>query len=280
MRTQRLLQNVFNYAVLIAALAGFMIPFVLLVFNSFKTNAQIIESPLAPPSSLGFGNFAAAAREMNYFGSFWNSGVITFASVLLIGLFSSMAAHYFVRNKTKFNNLFFFVMVASMIIPFQAVMIPLVSIYGQKLGWIQAAPELTLVFMYLGFGSSLAVFIYHGFIKSIPQELEEAAFMDGCSRRQTFFRIVMPVLMPTTVTIVILNVLWIWNDFLLPLLILQNAGRDSFTLPLAIQVFKGTYTSDNEKFLPAVLLVILPILVVYLFAQRFIIQGVTQGSVK
>jgi len=280
MRTQRLLQNVFNYAVLIAALAGFMIPFVLLVFNSFKTNAQIIESPLAAPSSLGFGNFAAAAREMNYFGSFWNSGVITFASVLLIGLFSSMAAHYFVRNKTKFNDLFFFVMVASMIIPFQAVMIPLVSIYGQKLGWIQAAPELTLVFMYLGFGSSLAVFIYHGFIKSIPQELEEAAFMDGCSRRQTFFRIVMPVLMPTTVTIVILNVLWIWNDFLLPLLILQNAGRDSFTLPLAIQVFKGTYTSDNEKFLPAVLLVILPILVVYLFAQRFIIQGVTQGSVK
>jgi len=280
MRTRMLLQNVAVYAILLIALAAFLLPFVLLVFNSFKTNAQIIDSPLSLPASFSFDNFGAAAREMSYMSSFWNSAFITVSSVLLIGLFAAMTAHYFVRNRTKFNNAMFFIMVASMIIPFQAIMIPLVSIYGQKLGWIQAAPELTLIFMYIGFGSALAVFIYHGFIKSIPTELEEAAFMDGCTRRQTFFRIVLPILTPTTVTIAILNVLWIWNDFLLPLLILQNAGQQSFTLPLAIQVFKGTYSSDNEKFLPAVLLVILPILLVYLFAQRFILQGVTQGSVK
>ena len=191
-----------------------------------------------------------------------------------------MTAHYIVRNKTKLNTTFFFMMVAAMIIPFQAIMIPMVSIYGQKLGWIQSSPLLTLVFLYLGFGSSLAVFIYHGFVKSIPKELEEAAWIDGCSSRQTFFKIVLPILTPTTVTIGILNMLWIWNDFLLPVLVLQNAGPGSLTLPLSISVFNGTYSSNYEKFLPAVLLVTLPILMVYLLAQRFILQGVTQGAVK
>lgn len=171
-------------------------------------------------------------------------------------------------------------MVSAMIIPFQAIMIPLVSIYGQKLGWIQSSPVLTLMFMYIGFGASLAVFIYHGFIKSVPLELEEAALMDGCNPRQTFFKIVWPILTPTSATIGILNVLWIWNDFLLPVIILQNAGKENLTLPLAIQVFNGTYSADYEKFLPAVLMVILPVLIIYLFVQRLIIQGITQGAVK
>ncbi|GIP51180.1 carbohydrate ABC transporter permease [Paenibacillus vini] len=276
----RSLMKILVYAILVVSLIAFITPFLLIIINAFKTNAQIIESPLSWPTSFNFDNFFVSMKEMSYFHCFTNSLLITFGSVLLIGVFAAMTAHYFVRNKTKTNNLLFFAMVASMIIPFQAIMIPLVSLYGAKLGWIQTVPKSTLIFMYLGFGSPLAVFIYHGFIKSIPLELEEAAFMDGCNRRQTFFRIILPILMPTTVTIGILNVLWIWNDFLLPLLVLQNAGRESYTLPLAIQVFKGTYTTDNEKFLPAVLLVILPILIIYLFAQRFIIQGVTQGSVK
>lgn len=280
MKLRMLAERTISYIILFVALLGFVFPFIILLLNAFKSNAEIIESPMALPSSLSFDNFVVAMDTMNYFTSFKNSLFITLLSVLFIWLFSSMAAHYFVRNRTRMNNLWFFFMVASMIIPFQAIMIPLVSIYGQKLGFIQSVPHLTLIFMYIGFGSSLAVFIYHGFIKSIPRELEEAAFMDGCNRRQTFFRIVLPILTPTSVTIGILNVLWIWNDFLLPLLILQNSGPANFTLPLAIQVFKGTYTSDYEMFLPAVLLVILPILIVYLFAQRFIIQGVTQGSVK
>ncbi|CAH0118076.1 MULTISPECIES: carbohydrate ABC transporter permease [unclassified Paenibacillus] len=280
MKTSLYLRQTITYFVLLIALALFVFPFLLLLFNSFKTNAQIIESPISLPTSIMFDNFTIAYHEMNYLGSFMNSLLITCVSVAAILLFSSMTAHYFVRNRTKTNQLLFFTMIAAMIIPFQAIMIPLVSIYGQKLGWISAQPQLTLIFMYIGFGSSLAVFIYHGFIKSVPAELEEAARIDGCNLRQTFFKVVVPILKPTSVTIGILHVLWIWNDFLLPVLILQNAGKDKLTLPLAVQVFNGTYSSDYEKFLPAVVMIILPILILYLFAQRFIIQGVTQGSIK
>lgn len=280
MKTSLYLRQAVTYFILLIALALFVFPFLLLLFNSFKTNAQIIESPIALPTSIMLDNFKIAYHEMNYLGSFMNSLLITCVSVAAILLFSSMTAHYFVRNRTKTNQLLFFMMIAAMIIPFQAIMIPLVSIYGQKLGWISAQPQLTLIFMYIGFGSSLAVFIYHGFIKSVPAELEEAARIDGCNLRQTFFKVVVPILKPTSVTIGILHVLWIWNDFLLPVLILQNAGKDKLTLPLAVQVFNGTYSSDYEKFLPAVVMIILPILILYLFAQRFIIQGVTQGSIK
>jgi raffinose/stachyose/melibiose transport system permease protein len=134
--------------------------------------------------------------------------------------------------------------------------------------------------MYLGFGSSLSVFIYHGFVKGIPLELEEATLIDGCNRRQTFFKIVLPILTPTTVTIGILNTLWIWNDYLLPVLILQNAGQDKLTLLLAVKVFSDTYSTNYEQFLPAVLMIVLPLFIVYFFAQRYIIQGVTQGAIK
>ncbi|WP_219835190.1 carbohydrate ABC transporter permease [Paenibacillus sp. R14(2021)] len=270
----------FIYLILIVCLVMFVFPFVLLFLNAFKTNAQIIDSPLSLPTAVHWDTLRSVITEMHYFSSLRNTFFLTVSGVVLISLFSSMTAHYIVRNKTKFNNTFFFTMVAAMIIPFQAIMIPMVSIYGQYLGWIQSNPLTTLVFLYLGFGSSLAVFIYHGFVKSIPTELEEAARIDGCNSRQTFFKIVLPILTPTTVTIGILNMLWIWNDFLLPILVLQNAGTDSLTLPLSISVFNGTYSSDYEKFLPAVLLVTLPILVIYLFAQRFILQGVTQGAVK
>lgn len=280
MRTRLLLQQTVVYLVLAVSLVFFLFPFVLLLLNAFKSNGEILSSVIAPPSAIRFGNFRSAVAEMDYFGAFANSVFITIVSVLLILLFSAMTAHYFVRNRTRGNNLIFFLMVASMIIPFQSIMIPLVSVYGKHLGWIQAQPQLTLIFMYVGFGVPLAVFIYHGFMKGVPKELEEASFIDGCNRRQSFFKIVVPILRPTTVTIGILDVLWIWNDYLLPVLILQNAGRERYTLPLAIQVFQGTYSSDYEKFLPAVLLVILPVLIVYLFAQRYIIQGVTQGAVK
>jgi raffinose/stachyose/melibiose transport system permease protein len=272
--------KILSYTVLILGLFFFFGPFVILLINAFKSNAEIISSPLALPSSLSFKQFGLAMEQMRYWTSFANSTIITFGSLFVILLCSAMTAHYFVRHKTRANTIWFLAMVASMIIPFQSIMIPLVSIYGAKLGWIQEMPHLTLMFMYVGFGSSLAVFIYHGFIKSIPLELEEASHIDGCTRVQSFFQIVLPILLPTSVTIGILHVLWMWNDFLLPLLILQNAGAGKYTLPLAIQVFKGTYSNDYEKYLPAVVMVVIPIMLIYLFAQRFIIQGVTQGSVK
>ncbi|TYP71083.1 carbohydrate ABC transporter permease [Paenibacillus methanolicus] len=260
---------------LTAGLILFIVPFVVLILNSFKENKAITSNPLSLPERLDFTNYKNAFEQMNYLTAFSNTLVITLVSVLLISMFAAMTAHYFVRNNTKFNQYTFMIMVASMIIPFQAIMIPLVKIYG-SLGMLDN--KWSLIYMYLGFGSSLAVFIYHGFVKSIPAELEEAAMIDGCTRTQTFFRIVFPVLTPTTATIAILNVLWIWNDYLLPSLILVDPEQR--TLPLSTYSFQGTYTSDYGPLMAALVLTILPIIVVYLFAQKYIIQGVMQGSIK
>ncbi|CAM4443146.1 carbohydrate ABC transporter permease [Paenibacillus tarimensis] len=264
-----------KYVVLALTLLLFIVPFVLLLLNSFKANQDITANPLSLPERLDLANYMNAFDKMNYIAAFTNSLVITVASVLIIALCAAMTAHYFVRNNTKFNQYTFLLMVASMIIPFQAIMIPLVKVYG-SLGMLNS--KLSLIYMYLGFGSSLAVFIYHGFVKSVPAELEEAAMIDGCTRRQTFFRIVFPVLAPTTATISILNVLWVWNDFLLPSLILTGPAQR--TLPLSTYNFYGTYSVDYGPLMAGLVLTILPVIVVYLFAQKYIIRGVMQGSIK
>ncbi|WP_159882647.1 carbohydrate ABC transporter permease [Paenibacillus puerhi] len=262
-------------SILSVILLLFVGPFLMLINNAFKANKEITSDPLALPESWTTANFVKAFEKMNYIDSFMNSFIITVCSVLLIAVCAAMTAHYFVRNQTKSNQITFFLMVASMIIPFQALMIPLVKIYG-SLGMLSS--KAALIYMYLGFGSPLAVFIYHGFIKGIPTELEEAAMMDGCTRLQSFFRIVLPVLMPTTVTIAILNVLWIWNDFLLPFLVLIEKGTR--TLPLSTYYFYGSYSVDYGPLMAGLLLTILPVMLVYLFAQKYIIQGVMQGSIK
>jgi len=272
--------KIFTYIVLTLIMLVFFLPFILLLMNAFKTNAEIIKSPLTLPTTISFTNFGIAMERMKFYSSFFNSLKITLVSLVLIILTSSMTSYYLVRSKTMLSKIVFFLLVASMSIPFQAIMIPLVSIYGYQLGFIQQFPHTTLIYMYIGFGAPLATFIYHGFIKGIPISLEEAAYIDGCTKRQMFFRVIFPILKPTSVTIAILDVLWIWNDFLLPSLILQNSGPERATLPLAIRIFQGTFSSDYEMFLPAVLLVILPILIMYLFMQRYIIEGITQGSVK
>ncbi|MNK50417.1 L-arabinose transport system permease protein AraQ [compost metagenome] len=253
----------------------FIIPFIFVLINSFKENKAITSNPLSLPASLNFDNYLNAYEKMSFLTAFTNSLIITVLSVLLISLFAAMTAHYFVRHNTKINQYTFLLMVASMIIPFQAIMIPLVKIYG-SINMLDS--KWALIYMYIGFGSSLAVFIYHGFVKGIPAELEEAAMIDGCTRIQTFFRIVFPVLLPTTVTIAILNVLWIWNDFLLPSLVLVN--QEERTLPLSTYNFYGTYSVDFGPLMASLVLTILPIIVIYLFAQKYIIQGVMQGSIK
>ncbi|MFC9712153.1 carbohydrate ABC transporter permease [Paenibacillus sp. JNUCC31] len=260
---------------LIVAMMLFIFPFLLLITNSFKANQAITSDPLGLPASFQWDNYVSAFDKMGYMSAFGNSLLITVAGVLLIALLAAMTAHYFVRHKSKLNQYLFFLMVAAMIIPFQAIMIPLVKIYG-SLGMLDN--KWSLIYMYIGFGSPLAVFIYHGFIKSIPLELEEAALMDGCGRVQTFFRIVLPVLLPTSVTITVLNVLWIWNDFLLPSLVLTSSEQR--TLPLSTFYFYGTYTVDYGPLMAGLVLTLLPVLIVYLFAQKYIIQGVMQGSIK
>ncbi|QTL96488.1 ABC transporter permease subunit [Iocasia frigidifontis] len=261
--------------VLSLLLLFYMTPFAILLLNTFKNKRQIISDPLALPDSFKLNNFIEAFDKMNYIHAFFNTLIITVFSVFIIVIFSSMTAYLFVRCKWRFNKIMFFVMVASMLIPFQAVMIPLVTIYG-SLNLLNS--KWSLIFMYLGFGTSLAVFIYHGFIKSIPLELEEAAMIDGCTRLQTFFKIVFPLLKPTTMTIIILDMLWIWNDFLLPSLVLISS--DQRTLQLSTYYFNGTYTSDYHLLMAGLLLTIIPVIIVYIFVQRHIIKGVMQGSIK
>ncbi|MTI61715.1 MAG: carbohydrate ABC transporter permease [Firmicutes bacterium] len=261
--------------VLSLLLLFYMTPFAILLLNAFKNKRQIISNPLALPDSFKLNNFIEAFDKMNYIHAFFNTLIITVFSVFIIVIFSSMTAYLFVRCKWRFNKIMFFVMVASMLIPFQAVMIPLVTIYG-SLNLLNS--KWSLIFMYLGFGTSLAVFIYHGFIKSIPLELEEAAMIDGCTRLQTFFKIVFPLLKPTTMTIIILDMLWIWNDFLLPSLVLISS--DQRTLQLSTYYFNGTYTSDYHLLMAGLLLTIIPVIIVYIFVQRHIIKGVMQGSIK
>src|SRR5690625_4391505 len=204
------LQRVFRIVTslsLYLLLAIYLSPFFFVLINSFKGRREIISNPFGLPDMWSLDNFVTAFQRMNFVSAFMNSLVITFFSVIIIALFSFMTAYLFVRTDWRFNKVMFFAMVAAMLIPFQAIMIPLVQIYG---GLNMLNSRWSLIYMYLGFGSSFAVFLYHGFIKGIPLELEEAAMIDGCSRIQVFFKIVFPLLKSTTLTLIILNVLWIW----------------------------------------------------------------------
>lgn len=275
MKNKKLIFNVLKTLALSVVLVLYIIPFALVLINSFKTRVQIVSNPLRLPENYSLSNYFEAFTKMNYSHAFVNSLIITIFSVILIVVFSSMTAHLLVRKKWMFNKIIFFVFVLSMIIPFQGIMIPLVSIYG-SIGMLNS--KWSLIYMYIGFGVSLAVFMYHGFIKSIPVELEEAAMIDGCGLMQTFWKIVFPLLMPTTMTIMILDVLWIWNDFLLPSLILIEPTQR--TLPLSTYYFYGTYTVNYGLAMAGLILTILPVILFYLFTQKHIINGVLQGSIK
>lgn len=257
----------------------YMIPFIMVLINAFKEKRDIVTNPLSLTPEKGFtlANFTKAFDKMNFLSSFGNSLFITGLSTLGVIVLSAMTAYYFVRIKNKVSNVFFSLMVASMIIPFQAIMIPLVYIYGAKLNLLDHRG--TLIFMHIGFAMSMSVFIYHGFIKSnIPMSLEEAANLDGCTKIQTFFKVVFPLLKPTTATLVILNVLAFWNDYLLPSLVLTS--KPLLTLPLSTYTFYGTYSADFGTIMAALVLTVLPILVLYLILQKQIISGVVAGAVK
>lgn len=275
MNVSKTLTKTIRYFVLIIFFCLYILPFILVLLNSLKERTEIISNPLSIPKSINFANYLSAMEKMNFAHSFMNSLIITVFSVALITIFSAMTAYIFVRVQSKLNKFLFFLMVASMIIPFQAIMIPLVQIYG-SIGFLNS--KWALIYMYIGFGASLAVFIYHGLIKSIPLELEEAAMIDGASRLQIFFQVVFPLLKPTTMTIVILNVLWIWNDFLLPSLVLIKP--EERTLPLSTFYFFGTYSVDYGLLMAGLVVTIIPVIIVYFFTQRYIIQGVMNGSIK
>lgn len=275
MKNNKLIANIIKYIVVSGLLLIYIVPFIFVLVNSLKDRKDVISNPLALPSTFKFSNYISAFEKMNYGHAFFNTLIITVLSVAIIIIFSSMTAYILVRKNWKFNKIMFFAMVISMIIPFQGIMIPLVKIYG-SIGMLNT--KWSLIYMYLGFGLSLAVFMYHGFIKSIPLELEEAAMIDGATRFQTFWKIVFPIMKPITMTITTLDMLWIWNDFLLPSLVL--IAPNERTLQLSTYYFSGTYTIDYGLSMAALMLSILPILIIYLFLQKSIIGNVLQGSIK
>lgn len=257
----------------------YMIPFVLIILNSFKYKRDIIKSPFSLSAEQGFtlDNYVVAFEKMSFIRSFGNSLFVTGFSTLIVTILASMTAYYFVRARNKFSAVCFSLMAASMIIPFQAIMIPLVSIYGAKFNMLNH--RTSLIFFHVGFAMSMSVFIFQGFIKSsIPLSLEEAACLDGCSKPQTFFMVVFPLLKPITSTLVILNVLAFWNDYLLPSLVLGK--KQIMTLPLSTYAFYGTYSADYGTIMAGLVLTVAPVLILYLLLQKQIISGVVAGAVK
>lgn len=257
----------------------YMTPFYLMFINSFKTRREIFADTTGLPTAWNFKNYADAMDRMGITSAFTNSIIITVGSVLVILLFSSMAAWVLVRDKSLKSKVCFYIFTAGMIVPFQAVMIPLVQWMGKMkfAGFNMLGTHYGLIFMYLGFGASMSIFLYHGFIKGIPEEIEEAAIIDGCSKWQVYTKIVLPLLKPTTVTVAVLNSIWVWNDFLLPFL---TVNRKLNTIPLAMNNFFGAFSKQWELAMAALIMAIIPIVIFYFFVQKHIIAGIVQGSIK
>jgi len=249
-------------------------PFLIVLFGSFKTRAEIFTNPLFFPEDITFENYPAAYESMNFTQSFMNSLIITTASVFITVVFSSMAAYALSRMKSTVSTVIYYLCGILMLVPFQSVMIPLVSLFGQ----FNLLNRGGLIFMNLGFQSSMSIFLYYGALRSVPQSLDDAAYIDGANPFQTFWRVIFPILRPTTVTVIILTAIRVWNDYLLPSLVINQEGM--YTLPLQMYYFFGEYTIQWELALTGLLLAIIPVIILYIFLQRYIIEGVTEGAVK
>ncbi|MFD1957674.1 carbohydrate ABC transporter permease [Paenibacillus thailandensis] len=261
--------------VMIALGLVFLIPFYFLFANSVKSFAEILTNAASFPTAFVWSNYSRAWDITNFPAALRNSLIITVAANLVIAFVSAMTAYRMVRHNTRFNRLMFGLFVAAMVIPFQSIMIPLMKV-ANTFNLLNSIPGLVLT--YLGFGLPLSVFLFHGFVKSIPLEIEEAARVDGTNAYGVFFRIVLPLMKPMIVTVIILNTLWIWNDYLLPSLMLQSASLR--TIPIATFAFFGQFTKQWDLALPALTLGVLPIIVFFLAMQKYIVEGITQGAVK
>lgn len=272
-RMDRILTVIFSVISVI-----YLIPIALVVVNSFKKKAYISRYPFKIPTGkmfVGLDNYINGIKKTGFFEAFGWTLFITVASVAVIILCTSMCAWYISRVKNAVTSTIYYLCLFSMIVPFQMVMFPLSKIadmLGLTTPW-------GLVIVYLGFGAGLSVFMFTGFVKSIPLEIEEAAMMDGCTPVHTFFRVVLPVMKPTCVTVAILQAMWIWNDYLLPYLILDMTKYK--TISIAVQYLRGGYGSiDMGAMMGVLVLAIIPIVAFYLSCQKYIIEGVVAGAVK
>lgn len=265
----------FRLLLVVFCIVVFFIPFYFLVINSFKNLAGISKDVAGFPEKWLFSNFGRAWARMNFPRTLANSLTVTTTSLAGVIIFSSMAAYRITRYPSKWNNLVYILCLAEMIIPFQVIMIPLVVVL-KNLGLINSLAG--LIFSNWGLGVALGVFMFSGFIKSIPKELEESAMLEGCSETTLFFRIVFPLLKPIVFTLIILDTFWFWNDYLLPLLVIS---RPVFrTLPIAISSFMGQYFLQWDLALPALTMAILPAAVAFLLLQKHIVAGLVAGAVK
>lgn len=269
-----------NIALMIFCLL-YLFPIYLILTNSFKSRSEMYENMVALPSKLSLKYYESALGKMNFAISIKNSLILTLVSIAILVILCSMTAWMFVRSKNKLSGALFGILVATMLIPFQTIMMPLM----QEMNWIgnHVGVKMTdtipgLVFMYIGFGAGMGVFLYHGFISSIPVSLEEAAIIDGCNTWSVFWKIVFPMLKPTTMTVIILDVIWIWNDYLLPSLTLK--AKANRTIPISTAKFFGQYTISWNEAMAALVVTIIPVAIFYLACQKYIIKGVAAGAVK
>lgn len=257
-------------------------PIYIILANSFKSRDEMYVNPLGMPVRFSLEYYSGAMEKMNFLRAFGVSFVITIVSVAIIVVLCAMAAWMMARSDGKLSKAIYYTLILTMLIPFQTLMMPLMQEMNslEKLLGFQIKDTIGgLIFMYIGFGAGMGVFMFYGFVKgSLPRTLEEAAIIDGCNTWQLFWRVVFPLMKPTIITLVILDVIWIWNDYLLPSLTLKSASNR--TIPIGTQIFFGQYTIEWNMAMAALMLTIIPVVVFYLCAQKHIVKGVAAGAVK
>jgi raffinose/stachyose/melibiose transport system permease protein len=277
MENKRHIQDDITFIFLLITAILVLAPIFIVLMNSFKGRFFISDAPFAFPNSqtyAGIKNYISGVEKIGFFRAFGYSLFITVFSVGAIVLFTSMTAWCITRVKSKISSIIYYLMVFSMIIPFQMVMFTM----SKMANILHLDNPVGIIVLYLGFGAGLSVFIFSGFVKSIPHEIEEAATMDGCNPIQTFFLIVLPILKPICITVAILNAMWVWNDYLLPYLVIGNNYK---TIPIAVQYLQGGYGSrDMGAMMAMLILAIIPIVIFYFSCQKYIIKGVIAGAVK
>ncbi|MBB6482133.1 carbohydrate ABC transporter permease [Spirochaeta isovalerica] len=266
----------FTFVMLILISMITLFPIYMALINSLKPDGKILSDIMALPANPLFSNYATAFEKTRFARSFLNTLVVLTTGLAGIIYLSSMAGYKLSRSKGKLSSFFFFLFVMSMIIPFHSIMITLTKV-ARVTGVQGSAFGLGLI--YTGLGVPMAVFLYHGFVKSIPMELDEAALMDGCGEFRYFFSIIMPLIMPITATVAILNTLWMWNDFLLPLLMLTDS--DNYTILLSTNMLFGQYNNNDwSAILATLILAMMPVMIFYFTLQKYITRGIADGAIK
>lgn len=275
MRKTIRIQQIIIWTFLLLLAMIWIFPLLMALLNSFKTNGELLTNVIALPKRLNYENYLRTFKKMHYFRSLFNISIISSIGVSLIILFSAMAGWKLSRTKTKLSSILFSLFIFSMLIPFNSIMIPLYKIV------LTLNIKNSLVgfsFVYSGLGVSMAIFLYHGFVKGIPLELEEASIIDGCKDIQVFTKIILPLLKPITMTVCITNLLWIWNDFLLPLIVISDNKK--YTLLLSTNTLFGQYSSDWSAILSSLILAAIPVIIFYSIFQKEILKGISDGALK